>query len=140
MTAGKILARNWEIGAKLRVSGGAPYTPYDIAYSSLKNNYSVFPQGIPDYDQLNTNRLKGFYQFDIRVDKKYPFKKFNLNIYLDIQNLTNNKYETQSQLVLDRDANGNAQDAPNDPSRFRTKLLTNTSGNVLPTLGIIFEI
>lgn len=140
LTAGKILPKNWELGAKFRLSGGSPYTPYDIPYSSLKSNYSVFPQGVPDYDQLNSNRLKGFYQLDIRVDKKYPFKKFNLNVYLDIQNLTYNKYETQQQLVLDRDAAGNAQDAPGDPSRFKTKLLTNTSGNILPTLGIIFEL
>jgi len=140
MTAGKIFNRNWEVGAKFRLGGGTPYTPYDIAYSSLKSNYSIFPQGVPDYDRLNDNRLKGFYQLDVRVDKKYPFKKFNLNVYLDIQNLTYNKYETQQQLVLDRDMNGNAQDAPGDPSRFKTKLLTNTSGNILPTLGVIFEL
>ena len=140
MTAGKILPRNWEIGAKLRVSGGSPYTPYDIAYSSLKSNYSVFPQGVPDYSRLNDSRLKGFYQVDVRVDKKYPFKKFNLNVYLDIQNLTYNKYETQAQLVLDRDTNGNPQDATGDPARFKTKLLTNTSGNILPTIGVIFEL
>ncbi|RZL48129.1 MAG: TonB-dependent receptor [Pedobacter sp.] len=140
MTAGKILPKNWELGAKFRLGGGTPYTPYDIAYSSLKSNYSIFPQGVPDYDRLNDSRLKGFYQFDFRVDKKYPFKKFNLDVYLDIQNLTYNKYETQQQLVLDRDVNGNAQDATGDPSRFKTKLLTNTSGNILPTLGVIFEL
>lgn len=140
MTAGKILPKNWEIGAKARFGGGSPYTPYDIAFSSLKSNYSIFPQGVQDYDRLNENRLKGFYQVDVRVDKKYPFKKFNLNVYLDIQNLTYNKYETQSQLVLDRDANGNAQDAVGDATRFRTKLLTNTSGNLLPTIGVIFEL
>lgn len=140
VTAGKILPKNWEIGAKVRVSGGSPYTPYDIAYSSLKSNYSIFPQGVPDYDRLNNSRLKGFYQLDARVDKKYPFKKFNLNVYLDIQNLTYNKYETQSQLVLDRDANGNPQDTIGDPTRFRTKLLTNTNGNILPTIGVIFEL
>lgn len=140
MTAGKILPKNWEIGAKFRLGGGSPYTPYDIAYSSLKSNYSIFPQGVQDYDRLNDSRLKGFYQVDVRVDKKYPFKKFNLNVYLDIQNLTYNKYETQAQLVLDRDVNGNAQDAIGDPNRFKTKLLKNTSGNILPTLGVIFEL
>jgi hypothetical protein len=140
MTAGKILPKNWEIGAKFRLGGGSPYTPYDIAFSSLKSNYSIFPQGVQDYDRLNESRLKGFYQLDVRVDKKYPFKKFNLNVYLDIQNLTYNKYETQSQLVLDRDVNGNAQDAAGDATRFKTKLLTNTSGNILPTIGVIFEL
>ncbi len=139
VTAGKILKRNWEVGAKFRYTGGTPYTPYDLPYSSLKSNYSVFPQGIQDYNRLNVNRLKDFYQVDIRVDKKYPFKNFNLNVYLDIQNLTYNKYETQPQLVLDRDVNGNAQDMTGDPSRFKTKLLANTSGNVLPSIGVIFE-
>lgn len=139
MTAGKILPRNWEVGAKFRYTGGAPYTPYDVPYSSLKSNYSIFPQGIQDYDRLNVNRLKDFYQLDVRVDKKYPFRKFNLNVYLDIQNLTYNKYETQPQLALERDLNGNAQDLPGDPSRFKTKLLENTSGNVLPSIGVIFE-
>jgi hypothetical protein len=140
MIAGKILPKNWEIGAKFRLGGGSPYIPYDIAFSSLKSNYSIFPQGVQDYDRLNESRLKGFYQLDVRVDKKYPFKKFNLNVYLDIQNLTYNKYETQSQLVLDRDVNGNAQDVAGDATRFKTKLLTNTSGNILPTIGVIFEL
>ena len=139
VTAGKILPKNWEIGAKFRYTGGTPYTPYNIPYSSLKVNYSVFPAGIPDYNRLNRNMLKSFYQIDARVDKKFPFKKFNLNLYLDIQNLSNNKYELQSPLVLDRDANGNAQDAIGDSSRYRTKLLQNASGNILPSIGIIFE-
>ncbi|MGY3053443.1 hypothetical protein ACVWYG_001643 [Pedobacter sp. UYEF25] len=140
VTAGKILPRNWEIGAKVRYSGGTPYTPYNIPYSSLKVNYTVFPAGIPDYNRLNANMLKSFYQIDARVDKKFPFKKFNLNLYLDIQNLSNNKYQLQSPLVLDRDANGNAQDAIGDPSRYRTKLLQDASGNILPSIGVIFEI
>jgi hypothetical protein len=139
ITAGKLLNKNWEIGAKFRYTGGGPYTPYDIPYSSLKSNYSVYPQGIQDYDLLNVSKLKDFYQLDVRVDKKYPFRKFNLNVYLDIQNLTYNKYETQPQLALDRDVNGNAQDIPGDPSRFKTKLLENTSGNILPSIGVIFE-
>ncbi|MET4083511.1 hypothetical protein ABIB40_003483 [Pedobacter sp. UYP30] len=139
MTAGKILPKNWEIGAKFRFTGGTPYTPYNISYSSLKVNYAIFPAGIPDYNRLNANTLKSFYQIDFRVDKKFPFKKFNLNLYLDIQNLTNNKYELQSPLVLDRDASGNAQDAIGDPSRYRTKLLQDPSGNILPSIGIIFE-
>jgi hypothetical protein len=99
----------------------------------------VFPQGIQEYDRLNNSLLKDFYQFDLRVDKKYPFRKFNLNVYLDIQDLTYNKYETQPQLVLDRNVDGNAQDMPGDPSRFKTKLLENTSGNILAFIGIIFE-
>lgn len=139
VTGGKIFAKNWEVGAKLRLSGGSPYTDYDIPYSSLKTSYSVLPSGVKDYDRLNADRLGSFYQVDVRVDKKYPFKRFNLNIFIDIQNLTNNKYQLQPSLVLDRDANGNPQDAPGDPSRFKTKLLNNNGGNILPSIGVIFD-
>lgn len=139
ITGGKVFKRNWEVGAKFRYTGGSPYTPYDISTSTLKSNYAIFPQGIPNWQQLNAQRLKDFYQVDVRVDKKYPFRKFTLNIYLDIQNLTYNKYQLQANLVPDRDASGALQDAPGDPSRFKSKLLANDSGNVLPTIGVIFE-
>ncbi|WP_220096039.1 TonB-dependent receptor [Daejeonella oryzae] len=140
MTGGKIFKRNWEIGAKFRLTGGSPYTPYDIAASSLKENFNVYPQGIQDYERLNENQLKDFYQVDLRIDKKYPFRKFNLNIYLDIQNLTYNKYQLQPILLLDQSADGTPQDDPADASRYKTKLLNNENGNILPTLGIIFEL
>ncbi len=138
-TAGKLFKRNWEIGAKLRLSGGAPFTPFDVEQSSLKSNFEIFPQGILDYDNLNTNRLKTFYQVDIRIDKKYPFKNFNFNVFLDIQNISNNVYSLQPNLTVARDADGNTLTSNTDPSRFQTKLIANTSGNVLPSLGIIIE-
>lgn len=140
MTGGRLFKRNWELGAKLRVNGGSPYTPYDISASSLKSNYSIYPQGIQDYDHLNENRLGDFYQLDLRLDKKYPFRKFSLNVYLDIQNLTYNKYLLQPILLLDRSADGLPQDDPADASRFKTKLINNENGNVLPTIGVIFEL
>ncbi|NEU09919.1 TonB-dependent receptor [Flavihumibacter sp. R14] len=140
MTGGKLLKKNWEIGAKLRLSGGSPYSPYDIETSSLKSNYSVYPQGIQDYDQLNENRLGNFHQLDLRVDKKYPFQKFSLNVYLDIQNLTYNKYKLQPILLLDRSADGLPQDDPADTARYKTKLIDNENGNILPTIGVIIEL
>ncbi len=139
VTGGKVLKRNWELGAKLRFSGGSPYTPYDLASSSLKSNFTVYPQGIQNYERLNQSRLSEFYQVDLRADKKYPFRKFNLNFYLDIQNATYNKYELQPILLLDRDSNGLPQDNPTYGSRFKTKLLSNKNGNILPTIGIILE-
>ncbi len=138
-TAGKLFKRNWEVGAKLRLSGGAPYTPFDVDQSSLKTNFDIYPQGILDYDRLNSDRLKTFYQVDLRVDKKYPFKKFNLNIFLDIQNISNNVYQLQSNLTVARDANGNAITSDTDSSRYQTKLISNPSGNVLPSIGLIIE-
>lgn len=139
LTGGKIFKRNWELGAKLKFSGGSPYTPYAVATSSLKSNYSIYPQGIQDYERLNENRLDDFYQVDVRIDKKYPFRNFTLNIYLDVQNLTYNQYQLQPILALDRSADGLPQDDPGDASRFKTKFIKNENGNVLPTIGVIFE-
>ncbi len=139
MTGGKIFKKNWEVGAKLRISGGAPYTPYDLATSSLKTNYDINPQGTLNYSKLNTERLGNFYQLDVRVDKKYNFKKISFNIFMDIQNLTGFVYQLQPNFLLDRDANGLAQDDPTDPTRYKTKLINNPIGNTLPAIGFILE-
>lgn len=139
LTGGKIFKRNWEVGAKLRVSGGAPYTPFDVANSSTITNYDINPQGSLDFSRLNANRLENFYQLDVRVDKKYNFKNFAFNIFLDIQNLTGFVYQLQPNFLLDRDANGNAQVDPNDPTKYKTKLINNPIGNTLPAIGLIIE-
>lgn len=139
LTGGKIFKRNWEVGAKLRFSGGAPYTPFDVNSSSIIANYDINPRGSLDYTQLNANRLGTFYQLDVRVDKKYNFKNFAFNIFLDIQNLTGFVYQLQPNFLLDRDANGNPQIDPNDPTRYKTKLINNPIGNTLPAIGLIIE-
>jgi len=140
MTGGKILPKNWEIGTRFRFSGGSPYTPYDLEASSVKSNFDTFPQGISDYTRLNQNRLANFYQLDLRIDKKYPFKNFSLNVFFDVQNVTNLKYQQKQILVLDRNANGQPQTDPMNASRYKTKLINDPGGTVLPTLGIIFEL
>lgn len=139
LTGGKIFKKNWELGAKLRYSGGAPFTPIDLATSSIKSNFDINPQGSLDYSRLNAVRLGDFYQLDVRIDKKYNFKKFIFNVFLDVQNVTGFLYNAQPIFLLDRDANGAAQTDPNDPSRYKTKLVDNFNGSTLPTLGLIIE-
>jgi hypothetical protein len=139
MTGGKILPKNWQLGAKLRVTGGSPFTPYNVSASSLKSNYAIYPGGIPDYRQLNSLRLRGFYQADIRIDKKYLLRKFDLRFYVDIQDVTGFRYDMPPVLVPELNAAGNIQDLPGDPSRIKMKLIGNPGGNITPTIGIIFE-
>jgi hypothetical protein len=139
LTAGKIFKRNWEVGAKIRLAGGAPYTPYNVSTSSIKTNYDINPQGTLDYSRLNENRLSNFYQMDVRIDKKYNFKKFSFNIFMDIQNITGFVYQLPQNFLLDRDANGLAQDDPTDPTKYKTKLIDNPIGNTLPAIGFILE-
>lgn len=139
LTGGKIFKRNWELGAKLRYAGGAPYTPIDVTRSSIIANYDVNPQGSLDYSRLNAIRLGDFYQLDVRIDKKYNFKNFIFNVFLDVQNVTGFLYNAQPIFLLDRDANGAAQTDPSDPTKYKTKLVDNFNGSTLPTIGLIIE-
>lgn len=138
-TAGKIFKHNWEAGLRFRYSNGAPFTPYDTEASLEKSNFDVTGQGIKDYALLNTVRSANFSQLDIRVDKKYPFKKWTLNIYLDVQNILNAQSEQQPYLSIQRDANGMGITDPADPSRYLPLYIANESGTILPSIGIIAE-
>jgi outer membrane receptor for ferrienterochelin and colicin len=140
VTALASLKKNWEIGIKWRFVGGAPYTPYDYNTSSLIQSWNASGQGVLNYDKFNTERLIAFHQLDMRVDKQYYFKKWSINVYLDIQNLYNFKAEQPPTLVLDRDANGQPQIDPKDSLRYVLKYLPSESGTLLPTIGIIIEI
>jgi hypothetical protein len=74
------------------------------------------------------------------VDKKWFFKKWALNIYLDVQNVYAFKAQQPPQLILRTDADGNALIDPNDASRYQLDKIQSTTGTVLPSFGIIIEI
>lgn len=134
------LKRNWDIGIKWRFVGGAPYTPYDSDRSSLIEAWDVKGQGYLDYNRYNTNRLGGFQQLDLRVDKEYYFKKWSLNLYLDIQNLYNFQAKQPAELLQVRGENGQPVIDHQDPSRYVLKSISSASGTILPTVGIIVEL
>ncbi len=140
ITALATLKKNWDIGIKWRFVGGAPYTPYDENKSSLIEAWDAKGQGYIDYNRYNTDRLNAFQQLDLRVDKEYYFKKWSLNVYLDIQNLYNFKAQQPDVLVQVKDANGQPMINPEDPTRFVLKYISSESGTVLPTIGIIVEL
>ncbi len=137
IVVGKKLAKNWEVGAKFRLLGGAPYTPYDVELSSTKEIWDVSQQGINDWSRLNTERNPTSHSLDLRVDKKWYFDKWYLNAYLDIQNAYGAKIETQSFLDVVKDGNGNPVENTTDNQRYHTYSIENESGNVLPSIGIM---
>ena len=139
VTAGKKFKKNWEVGLKFRFNGGAPYTPYDVPLSSQKNIWELNQQGIPNWDQINTLRLPAAHGLDIRIDKRWYFKKTSLNVYVDVQNVYGFKNTLAPYLTLDTDSNGNPQTVPGQPNRYQTKLLKNQSGSVLPSIGLMFN-
>lgn len=139
LTTGKKWNRNWETGLKWRYVTGRPFTPWDVATSSLKSNWDATGQGILDYSKLNTLRVPDFHQLDIRVDKSWFFSKWSLNLYLDIENLYNFKSKEPDILFVRTGADGRPLEDPLDPSRYQTYFIKDEGGNVLPTLGIIID-
>lgn len=139
LTGGKKFKKNWDVGARWLFSGGAPYTPFDIENSAQKAAWDVRGQGILDYNRLNTLRLGNFNQLDIRVDKKYFFEKWSLNLYLDIQNVYNFQAEQPAFLNVRRDGDGNPLTDPNNPAKYQIYTVDNFAGTLVPTIGIIVE-
>ncbi len=138
-TGGKRFKKGWELGFRWLFSGGSPYTPYDVETSTLKQNWDINGFGILDYDALNTKRESSFHQLNVRVDKKIFLNRMNLNFYLDIQNAYAFKAKLAPILLVETDNNGTPIEDPNDPTRYKSKFVENTSGIIQPTIGIIVE-
>jgi hypothetical protein len=138
-TGGKIFKKGWQFGFRWLYSGGSPYTPLNIGVSALKQNWDINGQGVLDYSRLNTEREAPFHQLNVRVDKKIFLEKFSMNFYLDIQNLYGYQTKLAPILLVEKDANGVPITDPNDPTRYKTKLIENVNGIVQPTIGIIVE-
>jgi hypothetical protein len=140
LVGGVKLKRNWEMGAKFRVASGRPYTPYDVQRSLVQGNWDVKGVALNDYSRLNAERLGTFSQLDVRVDKVWYFKRSSLNLYMDIQNFLNKEYVGQPTLIASQDAAGNLITDPNAalPS-YRGEYLTNSTGFLQPSIGVIFD-
>ena len=140
LVGGVKLKRNWEMGAKFRVASGRPYTPFDVQRSLVQGNWDVKGVALNDYSRLNAERLGTFSQLDVRVDKVWYFKRSSLNLYMDIQNFLNKEYVGQPTLIASQDAAGNLIKDPNAalPS-YRGEYLTNSTGFLQPSIGVIFD-
>jgi len=134
---------NWELGLKFRYQGGAPFTPFDLPASKL--NYLTIGTGLLNYTQLNNERLAAFHASDIRIDKKWNFKKTTLNLFLDITNWYNAKNPAYPQYTFQRNAeNTNFLTTDGQPilqngSNAIPFILANDDASVIPTIGFIIE-
>lgn len=139
LTGGKRLPKNWEVGVNWRFQGGGPYTPFDIGTSSLISVWDATQQGIADWSRINTQRLPSFNQLNARVDKRWYFEQWTLNIYLDLENVLGSPLTSPAFLDVERDAAGQPLPDPADPSRYRTKLVSNASNTRIPSIGVMVE-
>jgi len=76
---------NWEVGARFRYVTGNPTTPLATAVYNEQNDTYTRVQA----KELLGSRLPAFHQLDLRVDKKFVFDSWLLNLYLDVQNVYN---------------------------------------------------
>ena len=69
----------------------------------------------------------------MRIDKKWNFKKFAFNIFLDLQNALAQKIPEPTSFGLNRDTDGTVVNP-------RSLVAVNTAdGQVLPSIGIILD-
>ena len=128
---------SWSAGLKLSAIGGAPYTPYDADASSLKEAWDASGRPQYDYARYNGKRLKAFAQLDVRVDKTFYFKRWMLGLYVDLQNVTFSKLRQQD-VLLSTGVVANPA-APPAEQRYVMKSIRQSSGTLVPTLGITVE-
>ena len=138
VTGSKEFKRNWRAGFKWRLIGGLPYTPYDLETSSYIDAWDAKGSPYLDYTQLNAERLKAFYQLDLRVDKNFFFPKWALMLYVDIQNILNFKYQGQDYIVREKNPDGTYKTI-NNGTQYVLNSVPNESGTILPTLGVMFK-
>lgn len=68
----------WEASMRIRFSTGRPYTPFN-------------PDGTQIVGELYDGRVRDFHALDLRVDRRWNYSGWNLVVYLDVQNVYNNK-------------------------------------------------
>ena len=139
MTAGKKFKNNIEFGIKYRYSGGSPYTPTDLINSSNKSIWDINQRGVLDYNLLNTQRLKGQHGLDIRIDKKWFFKSWSLNAYIDIENILNAKRQLPSEYGIDPNLGPLVEGTGENSESYPLYEIINNSGTVLPSIGLLIE-
>lgn len=83
------LGRGWEFGSRFRLVSGNMYTPLmtppglPAVYAADAGTY------VPLEGQQLSQRLPLFHQLDIRVDKRWQFRNWQLGAYLDVYNTYN---------------------------------------------------
>lgn len=137
---GKTFKGNWQVGLRWSFSGGNPYTPYNMELSAQQDIWDSNRRGLFDYAQLNQARLPAFHQLDIRVDKRFNFKKWTMSIFMDVQNAYKSPIALLPYLTVERDENWNPVQNPTDKSQYLVKIIQSDTGRLLPTLGIIVDL
>ena len=120
-----------------------PYTPFDL--NASQQNYLLLGTGVLDYSKLNSNRLNLFNQLDLRIDKKFNFKRTSLDLFIDVQNVLLFRQQSAPNYTFKRNVDNTGFETTdgntikNDGSNAIPVILQNNDLSATPTIGIIFE-
>jgi len=134
------LAKNWDLGSRISSATGYPYTPFNVAASVESTQWDLTGEGVLDYTQLNSLRTATAFQWDLRVDKRWYFEKWGINLYVDIRNVLSTTTTLQPDLSVVRDATGQPQPDPLQPDRYQPQDIANEDGFVQPSIGLIIDL
>lgn len=122
------LKKNWEISSRYRFAGKTPFVPTDLNQTLI-----TYPEISLDYSRLGEVKLNTFSQLDARVDKKWNYTKWSLNVFLEVQNILAQDIPLPPEYGLTRDNQGNIitpislTEVPQD------------SGIPIPSIGIVVD-
>jgi hypothetical protein len=84
LLASYAFGRGFEAGMRFRYTTGFPRTPVIGAfYDGRDDAYQ------PLFGAHNSIRIPDFYQLDLRLEKSFALERYKLNLFVDIQNVTN---------------------------------------------------
>jgi len=140
---GRKFKKGWEMGLKWLYQGGSPFTPFDLEAS--RQNYLLLGTGTIDFNRLNTDRLPAFSRFDFRLNKKWNYKKWTLDVFIDIQNAFVQSNPALPQYTFERNgdnsgfATNNSLPLALDGGNAIPLILGNNDPQVTPTIGFVVE-
>ena len=122
------LKRNWELSSRYRFAGRTPFVPTDLD-ATLAN----YPEVILDYSRLGEEKLAIFSQLDVRLDKKWNFKKFAFDLFIEAQNILGQDIPNPTDFGLNRDAMGMVV----QPQSLVA--IEDDGGQIIPSIGIVID-
>ncbi len=129
-TGGYKFGKGWELAARVRILGGAPFP--SLEREASENTYPVLQF---DYSNLGDQRLDLFNSLDLRIDKKWNFSSWSLNTYIEVTNILGSNIPSPPEYGLQRNEEG----MPVEPRKIvEIEDLDNSS--VIPTIGIVVDI
>lgn len=129
LLGGYKLGNNWEISTRYRYLGSAPYVP-----TNSEKSLQFYPAIVKDFNNIGSVRLDSYNQVDVRVDKKWSYRNWSLDLFFEIQNVLANANPQEPSYGLDRNEAGEIL----LPRRL-VQVNTNNSATVLPSIGIVIN-